>query len=486
MSRNSGKKMRNLGFVALTVFAINCGDPIPVQEMSDAKVAIGRAETVKADRYASEKYEGARKALFESHDFVSKDKMEDATKKAIESKKLADESYDIAAPLLAQDTKKEAEAAIQAADEANAEEFAADDFKAAKDALADGNTKYDSKAYLDSFHAYETSREKARAAQNTSEARAEGMWREVNDIEDMIKKAEMAGAQETAPDTLRAAKEKVAFAKQNLNQKKLKAANAEIAAARESAKQALSVAQKEWANRKLAEAKQAVAAAETRHAELKQKLEDPATKKATENSTEVAEAVKLADDNMTAAKEALRAAEEANRNSSYQDSYNQSEEAIRLSKIVGDAIPETEVLIASAKDRSVTEKTDTESTDSSEDTESGEDATAEDSEDAKGWKKYKVRLIPENRDCLWKISGYKFHYGNPRLWPAIYRANKAKIKNPDLIYPGQVFKIPPKSLAVKDKKPPKGWGKKSKGKKGKKTVKNADTAEETGDRKSVV
>ena len=45
-------------------------------------------------------------------------------------------------------------------------------------------------------------------------------------------------------------------------------------------------------------------------------------------------------------------------------------------------------------------------------------------------------------ECLWYIAGYDHIYGNPLQWPLIYKANKDKIKNPDLIYPGQVFLIP--------------------------------------------
>ncbi len=56
--------------------------------------------------------------------------------------------------------------------------------------------------------------------------------------------------------------------------------------------------------------------------------------------------------------------------------------------------------------------------------------------------RYKVRLIPHRRDCLWRIAEYKFIYGNPWKWPIIYKANKDKIKDPDLIYPGQIFDIP--------------------------------------------
>lgn len=57
-------------------------------------------------------------------------------------------------------------------------------------------------------------------------------------------------------------------------------------------------------------------------------------------------------------------------------------------------------------------------------------------------------------DCLWKIS--KMKYGSPYFWPAIWDANKngvvnadqlrhrshKKVTNPNLIYPGQVLRIP--------------------------------------------
>lgn len=44
-------------------------------------------------------------------------------------------------------------------------------------------------------------------------------------------------------------------------------------------------------------------------------------------------------------------------------------------------------------------------------------------------------------DSLWKISGKSEVYNNPYQWPLIYKANSSKIKDADLIYPGQVFTI---------------------------------------------
>jgi nucleoid-associated protein YgaU len=43
-------------------------------------------------------------------------------------------------------------------------------------------------------------------------------------------------------------------------------------------------------------------------------------------------------------------------------------------------------------------------------------------------------------DSLSKIA--KREYGDASKWPRIYEANRDQIKNPDLIYPGQVLTLP--------------------------------------------
>lgn len=45
-------------------------------------------------------------------------------------------------------------------------------------------------------------------------------------------------------------------------------------------------------------------------------------------------------------------------------------------------------------------------------------------------------------DHLWGIAKKKEHYSNPFAWPMIYKANRDQIKNPDLIFPKQMFQIP--------------------------------------------
>jgi nucleoid-associated protein YgaU len=44
-------------------------------------------------------------------------------------------------------------------------------------------------------------------------------------------------------------------------------------------------------------------------------------------------------------------------------------------------------------------------------------------------------------DSLWAISGKPEVYGNPYQWPLIYKANSDKIRDADLIHPGQQFAV---------------------------------------------
>jgi len=58
-------------------------------------------------------------------------------------------------------------------------------------------------------------------------------------------------------------------------------------------------------------------------------------------------------------------------------------------------------------------------------------------------KLYTVRLIPERRDSLWRISEYQSIFGDPLQWPRIWYRNRRLIQNPDLIFPGWQLIIPP-------------------------------------------
>ncbi len=66
---------------------------------------------------------------------------------------------------------------------------------------------------------------------------------------------------------------------------------------------------------------------------------------------------------------------------------------------------------------------------------------------------YEVRLIPEDRDTLNKISGYPFVYGDRSEWRELYEANRERLRNsdnPHLIFPEQVFVIPSVSGEIRE------------------------------------
>lgn len=53
-----------------------------------------------------------------------------------------------------------------------------------------------------------------------------------------------------------------------------------------------------------------------------------------------------------------------------------------------------------------------------------------------------ARLSVRPGQSLWRIA--RLHYGKGKDYPTIYQANRAEIANPNLIFPGQTFALPPK------------------------------------------
>jgi nucleoid-associated protein YgaU len=54
---------------------------------------------------------------------------------------------------------------------------------------------------------------------------------------------------------------------------------------------------------------------------------------------------------------------------------------------------------------------------------------------------YPTNHVVIKGESLWWIAEYKQIYNDPFQWPLIYKANRSKIKDPDLIFPGQDFVI---------------------------------------------
>ena len=57
-------------------------------------------------------------------------------------------------------------------------------------------------------------------------------------------------------------------------------------------------------------------------------------------------------------------------------------------------------------------------------------------------KTYTVGTWSRDRDCLWNIARKKDIYANAWMWPKIWQGNHDVIKDPDIIKPRMVLKIP--------------------------------------------
>lgn len=67
-------------------------------------------------------------------------------------------------------------------------------------------------------------------------------------------------------------------------------------------------------------------------------------------------------------------------------------------------------------------------------------------------KTYTVGTWSKDRDCLWNIAKKKDIYANAWMWPKIWQGNRDMIKDPDIIKPKWVLKIPEGNELSKEEK----------------------------------
>ena len=430
----------NLKLITL-IFAMavsyNCGKSIPVEEMGNAKYLISKAESVKADKYAPEKYDQAKKLLLEAHDLIADGSMGDAKDKALAAQKAAQEAFDIAIPLLAKGSRESAEQAIKEAERLFASEFAKEEFKNSNDFLAEGKKLESNNQYEDAFKKFEQAGQEAGKARDIAESQIVNMKSSIAESKNALDQAKEYGAESTHPDKFREASELVADAQAKIDANDLKAAYPKSEKAKELSQELLSLALESWAGKLYKQAKEYVGKINAKLDRFRAKINKNRKLKAlVDKNDELRETLNSTQTSMNAAKEAVTNAKESLDSKAFQDSKKQSEEAKRLAEIVDKQLPQIAVLISE---------------------QTGIQFVAGASVSARnplgeGWQTYKVKNRPGRRDCLWRIAGYDYIYKNPRLWPRIYKANQSKIKNPDLIYPGQVFDIPPKEEGASQSK----------------------------------
>jgi nucleoid-associated protein YgaU len=428
--------------LALTGLAY-CGDPVPMEELNNAKVALSEAELLKAEKYAKAHYKSAKNELFKAHNLMADGDFAGAKQAAINAAKKANYASKVSGPLAINDMVKETKDLQKKAQDAYAEQFAPEELQSGNTKLTEGLAAKEKEDYKAAFLELEAAKEAYTKAINICMAQKAQLLNTIQEIENNLEQAKSYEAKKYTPGLFDKAMKNLAIGKKALENDNLKDAVPKIQKAKTQSEKILKLAQKRWALNKKNNAEQAVANAESMIVEFKINYE-----KSLETYEDAKYDLDTQEENLAASQEALKSAGSYFKQEQYDESYKQSEEAQNLAMIVLEQIPNIqnkliEYMNAECPEGMVKDEKGKNCIGG----EGGVETVSElgpKPQPPKGWKAYKVKLNPAKRDCLWRIASYKYIYSDYKRWPRIYKANKYKIKNPDLIYPGQILAIPPK------------------------------------------
>jgi len=389
---------------ALCVFVgLGCGEKVPIQEMSAAKVEVSKAASVQADRYAPEEMKAARNGLMESHTQVAKGDVSDASGTANKAKAKAEEAYNKSVPLLARDSIETAEKSFESATEAYAENLARDEYLKAQSGIKDANDQFQNKQFYNAHLKAVAADEDAKKARDISLGKKGVLSDSITDVNVTIDRARNYNAEKHAGDNLRLAEENVKIANDSLGTLKLKQGFSAVEVAKMNADEALAKSMRGTSSDKIGDAKVLLGQAE----------KSPGASSATTD--------------LAMARESLNSSERLHSDAKYPEAITAAEDSQRLSRLVLATKADTRVdLSTQGKDKDKAATTERKS------------QTQIDCE--RGYALYTVRYIPGNKDCLWRIA--RIYYGDGFKWPKIHDANRDQVSNPHLILPGQQLKVP--------------------------------------------
>lgn len=407
----NAKKMSVAAVSLAVAFAFGCGDPIPLKEMSTAKLEISRAMTVKAEKYAPQQLKEASDLLFKSHDDVKAEKFDDAKKDADAAYAKAKEAYAAAVPLLAKDAIDVAEKSVKDADDVYASELANADFAAANEKLAKAKSQYEAKDYYESYKTALDADSQAKTARNLALSKKGTLKDAIADVKETIARAEKYDAQKTAPEKLDAAKSDLAKAESSYESMMLKDGFASAQSAKANADAAYLEALKAYSAANIDKVALMIGEVE---------------------QSKGASSVK---DEIAGAKELLSTSKNLHDSGKYNESIQSSDEAARIiaaARTVADKSAADEAAALSAAEAAA--KAEKEKHGKEKPVVAAESSSSE-------FDIYVVQYFKDRaRDCLWFIA--QRFYKKPMLWTKIYDANRDQIRNPNLIRPGWKLKVP--------------------------------------------
>jgi len=380
--------------ILAAITLVSCGEKTPVNELSRTKLAIEKARSVRADYYSPKEFSAAGKGLIKSHELLIKDeKPEETVTVSEEAYKNAVEAYNKSVILYAKDSLNKADKAVREADEAYAEKLSPTLFTQARDLYLAANDKYDNKNYEETVKLADESYEKALKAKNESTGNKYELQVKIDTVKSVMHKIESYEYRKYASQEYGIASANLKNAEKSYSEDKLKKGFGEAEVAKINADAAYKAVMSGVCSEKIAKAEKMVQTAES------------------------SKGAEVASEDLAAAKEALQNSRNLKDKGNYSESMTYADEAIRLSNsVISEGEKAVNVATVKAKEK--------------------EKAVKKESK----YYYYKVKTWIKYKDCLWKIA--RKYYKNPRLWKKIHRANKGRIKNPDVIRPGWIIRVP--------------------------------------------
>jgi nucleoid-associated protein YgaU len=414
-----------ISLVLLSFFLFACEIKMPIAEMSEAKSALSEAKKYSADVSAKTEYDAAEKFLYDSQSLVRDEKTKEAAESAVKSRDKAKEALVKALPLYAQAAMNTAKTDITSLKSMYAAEFAPQELAKAETLLSDSEKQYAVEQYIASYDkAVESSAASAEARMKVLSA-LPAIQGKIASLEAEYDELKSMNAEELAADNMKLLAADIKSAKDFVDEKKTK------------------------------EASDAVNAASVRSADIRDTIMSVSTRKKIALAEDLIAKLSVSPEavnnktELEDAKDRILTANEYFDHKDYTVAAYYAEDALKIIDELNAKIAEAAVLkipdAAKADETPVPPK---------------EQTVENKIEQIKeAVREYVVQWRKKNTDCLWRIA--EKVYNNAKLWPLIYSANRLQIKDPDLIYPGQKFVIPP--VPVKEEEKPAAEEKKAEG-----------------------
>lgn len=453
-----------IGTAAAVLSAVSCKLDVPIREMAQAKTSITRAVEVQAEKYAPAELKSAKDLLLECHSEIIKEDLDKAKSLAEKSSAESAKAIEKSLPLLSADTYSEAKKLFDEADLLYAAKYSPESFTNADTLLKDAASLNEKKEFWDSYLKSSEGAKFAAKAKNDSLPHVAQVREEIDAAISSADELKAKGGDSYASAEIASAKEKLAAAKGKAEASNLKEAvplleeaKSSLAGARETTLRGTSEAKLAEANSLLEQTKKSslsssylddISKADALINDAKKNHESKAYPASIEKSEQAISMLASLTQVMTGRETELRAEAETK--------LTNAKQTLEERKKIGSAQFAEQISKATIhvnNGSKLFEEKDYPGTIRESDSalallsgiladQKGADAAAKQVKYGEEPATYVVKYNPRDRDCLWKIS--QRTYGNPRLWPLIYVANKDKIRDPDLIFPGQVLVIPVK------------------------------------------